>query len=181
MQKAMFGGGCFWCTEAIFQRLKGVKSAIPGYSGGDLPNPSYEEVSEGITGHAEAVQIEFDHKLIPYKKLLEVFFYTHDPTTPNQQGNDIGPQYRSSVFYHSAKQKSDCENFVRELTEKKVFDRSIVTIIEPFKNFYEADDYHKNYYEGNKNAMYCNYVIGPKIHKLIEKYGKDIKDEYKEK
>ena len=180
MQIATFGGGCFWCTEAIFQRLKGVKSAIPGYSGGDLPSPTYEEVSEGVTGHAEAVQIEFDPSLIPYRKLLEVFFYTHDPTTPNQQGNDMGPQYRSSVFYHSAEQKSLSEEFIQELTERRVFDRPIVTEVEPFKNFYEADDYHKNYYEKNKDAMYCNYVIGPKIHKLIEKYGNDIKDDYKE-
>lgn len=181
MQKATFGGGCFWCTEAIFQRLKGVSSAVPGYSGGELPNPTYEEVSEGTTGHAEAVQIEFDPNQIPFRKLLEVFFYTHDPTTPNQQGNDIGPQYRSSVFYHDEEQKSSVGEFIRELGEKKVFERPIVTLIEPFKNFYETDDYHKNYYERNKDAMYCNYVIGPKIHKLIEKYGKDIKDEYKGK
>lgn len=180
MEKATFGGGCFWCTEAIFQRLLGVKSAIPGYSGGDLPNPSYEEVSDGETGHAEAVQIEFDPKLIPFRKLLEVFFYTHDPTTPNQQGNDIGPQYRSSVFYHNESQKKETLEFVKELEGAKAFSKPIVTTVEPFKNFYEADDYHKNYYERNKDAMYCNYVIGPKIHKLIEKYGKDIKDEYKE-
>lgn len=178
MEKATFGGGCFWCTEAIFQRLKGINSAIPGYSGGDLPNPSYEEVSEGETGHAEAVQIEFDPKVIPFKKILEVFFYTHDPTTPNQQGNDFGPQYRSAIFYHSAKQKSDSDEFIQDLAGKKVFDRPIVTEVLPFKNFYEADDYHKNYYERNKNAMYCSYVIGPKIHKLLEKYGKEIKDEY---
>lgn len=180
MQKATFGGGCFWCTEAIFQRLKGVKSAIPGYSGGDLPNPSYEEVSEGLTGHAEAVQIEFDPKLIPFKKLLEVFFYTHDPTTPNQQGNDMGPQYRSSVFYHDESQKKETENFIKELEREKIYSKSIVTIVESFKNFYEADDYHKNYYERNKDALYCSYVIGPKIHKLIKKYGNNIKDDYKE-
>ncbi len=180
MEKATFGGGCFWCTEAIFQRLNGIKSAVPGYSGGDLPNPSYEQVSEGNTGHAEAVQIEFDPKISPFRKILEVFFYTHDPTTPNQQGNDMGPQYRSSVFYHNEAQKNETEALIHELEDAKVFSKPIVTIVEPFKNFYEADDYHKNYYERNKDAMYCSYVIGPKIHKLLEKYGKDIKDEYKE-
>lgn len=179
MEKATLGGGCFWCTEAIFQRLNGVISAVPGYSGGDLPNPTYEEVSEGDTGHAEAVQIEFDPKLIPLKKLLEVFFYTHDPTTPNQQGNDMGSQYRSAIFYHNDNQKKIAEKFIKELENDNVFPKPIVTVLEPFKNFYEADDYHKNYYERNKDAMYCNYVIGPKIHKLIERYGKDIKDEYR--
>src|SRR3989344_3355079 len=147
MEKATFGGGCFWCTEAIFKRLEGVYSVLPGYSGGDVENPTYDQVCEGNTGHAEVIQIEFDPKIIPYKKLLEVFFYTHDPTTKNQQGNDMGPQYRSIIFYHSAKQKPDAESFIKELTEKKVYSKPIVTEVSEFKNFYEAEDYHKNYFK----------------------------------
>lgn len=178
MEKATLAGGCFWCTEAIFQRLKGVLSVEPGYSGGLIANPTYAEVCSGTTGHAEAIQIEFDPRIIPYVKLLEVFFYTHDPTTPNQQGNDIGPQYRSVIFYHSAKQKTAAQKFVRQLKKEKVFSRPIVTTIEPFKNFYLAEDYHKNYFDRNKNA-YCDFVIKPKIHKLLEKYRKEIKEEYR--
>ena len=179
MEKATFAGGCFWCTEAIFQRLKGVSSVLPGYSGGSVENPTYEQVCEGKTGHAEAIQIEFDPKLIPFEKLLEVFFYTHDPTTLNQQENDMGPQYRSVIFYDDLEQKEEAEKFVKELEQKKVYSRQIVTTIEPFKNFYIAEDYHKNYFERNKDAPYCNYVIRPKIHKLLEKFGKEVKDEYK--
>jgi len=179
VEKATFAGGCFWCTEAIFKRLKGVISVLPGYSGGSIEHPTYEQVCSGTTGHAEAVQIEFDPKLIPYEKLLEVFFYTHDPTTPNQQGNDMGPQYRSVVLYHSAKQKEAAEKFILELEKTKIYDRPIVTSIEPFKNFYIAEDYHKNYFERNKDAPYCSYVIGPKIHKLLVKFGKEVKEEYK--
>lgn len=179
MKKATFAGGCFWCTEAIFKRLKGVSSVLPGYSGGKIENPTYEEGCLGSTGHAEAIQIEFDPKIIPYQKLLQVFFYTHDPTTPNQQGNDIGEQYRSAVFYHSNEQKSDAEKFVNQLESDGVYQRPIVTTIEQFENFYTAEDYHKNYFEKNKDALYCNYVISPKIHKLLEKFGKDVKDEYK--
>lgn len=179
MEKATFAGGCFWCTEAIFQRLKGVSSVLPGYSGGSVENPTYEQVCDGKTGHAEAIQIEFDPKLIPFEKLLEVFFYTHDPTTLNQQGNDMGPQYRSVIFYDELEQKEEAEKFVKELKQKKVYSRQIVTTIEPFKNFYIAEDYHKNYFEKNKDAPYCNYIIGPKIHKLLEKFGKEVKDEYK--
>ena len=179
MEKATFAGGCFWCTEAIFQRLKGVSSVLPGYSGGEVENPTYEQVCSGSTGHAEAIQIEGDPNVIPYEKLLEVFFYTHDPTTPNQQGNDIGPMYRSVVFYHSAKQKEAAEEFVKKLESEKVYPRPIVTTIEPFENFYVAEDYHKNYFERNKDAPYCTYVVGPKIKKLLEKFGKEVKEEYK--
>ena len=178
MKKATFAGGGFWCTEAIFQRLEGVSSVLPGYSGGEIDNPTYEQVCEGTTGHAEAIQIEFDPSIIPYDRLLEVFFYTHDPTTPNQQGNDIGPQYRSVVFYHSAEQKISAEKFIKKLENEKVFPKPIVTEIEPFNNFYIAEDYHKNYFERNKDATYCNYVIGPKIHKFLEKFGKEVKKEY---
>ncbi len=178
MEKATFAGGCFWCTEAIFKRLKGVSSVLPGYSGGDVENPSYDEVCSGTTGHAESIQIEFDPKIIPFQKLLEVFFYTHDPTTMNQQGNDIGPQYRSVVFYHNEAQKKIAEAYITELTGKNVYERSIVTTVESFKNFYVAEDYHKNYFDRNQGAAYCNVIIAPKIHKLLEKYGKDVKDEY---
>lgn len=165
--------------EAIFQRLKGVSSVLPGYSGGDVKNPTYEQVCDGTTGHAEAIQIAFDPKLIPYEKLLEVFFYTYDPTTLNQQGNDIGPQYRSIVFYHDLTQKEAAEKLIKDLEERKVYARPIVTTIEPFKNFYIAEDYHKNYFEKNKDAQYCTYVIGPKIKKLLDQFGKEVKDEYR--
>ena len=180
MEKATLAGGCFWCTEAIFKRLKGVISVLPGYSGGSIEHPTYEQVCSGITGHAETIQIEFDSKQIPFEKLLEIFFYTHDPTTPNQQGNDIGLQYRSVIFYHDEQQKENAEKFVKGLEEKKAYPRPIVTIIGPFKNFYVAEDYHKNYYERNKNALYCNATIAPKIHKLLEKFRKDVKEEYRE-
>ena len=180
MERATFGGGCFWCTEAIFQRLKGVSSVVPGYSGGDTKNPTYDEVCEGNTGHVESIEIKFDPNIIPFEKLLEIFFYTHDPTTPNQQGNDIGPQYQSSVFYHSEEQKIKTLELIKKLEEEKIYAKPIVTGVEEFKNFYEAEDYHKNYFERNRDAAYCSYVIGPKIHKLIERYGKDIKEEYEE-
>lgn len=180
MEKATFAGGCFWCTEAIFQRLKGVISALPGYSGGHVENPSYEQVVSGITGHAESTQIEFDPQIITYETLLEVFFYTHDPTTPNQQGNDMGPQYRSIVFYHDKNQKESAVTFIKELSDKRIFIKPIVTEVKQFEKFYIAEDYHKNYFEKNKDAPYCSYTIRPKIHKLLEKFGNEIKDEYKE-
>lgn len=180
METATFAGGCFWCTEAIFKRLIGVNSVLPGYSGGEIENPTYEQVSMGNTGHAEAIEIEFDPKLITYKTLLEVFFYTHDPTTPNQQGNDIGPQYRSVVFYHSDEQKEEAEDLIKSLTKEAIYKKPIVTTVEPFVKFYIAEDYHKNYFDRNQNAPYCTYVIGPKISKLLQKYGKQIKEEFQE-
>jgi len=179
MEKAVFAGGCFWCTEAIFQRLIGVKNVLPGYSGGDSENPTYEEVCSGNTNHAEAIQIEFDNSKIPYSKLLEVFFYTHDPTTPNQQGNDVGSQYRSAIFHLNEDQKNDAENLISKLGKDKVFERPIVTTVEKFTKFYEAEDYHKNYFDKNKDAPYCNATIVPKIKKLLDKYGSDVKEEYK--
>lgn len=178
MEKATFAGGCFWCTEAIFKRLKGVSSVLPGYSGGNVENPSYEDVCSGTTGHAEAIQIEFDPKVIPFEKLLEIFFYTHDPTSLNRQGNDIGNEYRSAIFYQNDRQKKIAERYVKKLTAEKVYDEPIATSIEPFKNFYVAEDYNKNYFDRNKNA-YCDFIISPKIHKLLEKYGDVVKDEYK--
>lgn len=178
MENATFAGGCFWCTEAIFQRLKGVRSVLPGYSGGKIENPTYEQVCSGTTGHAEAIQIEFDPKIIPFEKLLEVFFYTHDPTTPNKQGNDVGTQYRSAIFYGNRHQKEKSERYIQKLEKDGVFQRPIVTEVSKLNNFYVAEDYHKNYFERNKNALYCDIVISPKIKKLLEKFGKDIKEDY---
>lgn len=180
METATLAGGCFWCTEAIFKRLKGVTSVLPGYAGGNIENPSYEQVSSGNTGHAESIEIEFDPKIIPFKKILEVFWNTHDPTTMDRQGNDFGPQYRSIIFYGSDKQKREAEESKSEIEKEKLYKDPIVTKIIPFKNFYVAEDYHKNYFENHKNALYCSLVISPKIKKLLEKYGNEVKDEYKQ-
>ena len=167
MEIATLGGGCFWCTEALFKRLKGVNSVMSGYAGGDLENPSYGKVSMGSTGHAETIQIEFDPAIISYAKILEVFWATHDPTTLNRQGADVGTQYRSVIFYHNDKQKEIAEKFKQP---------SFVTQIIPFDKFYKAEDYHQNYYDRNKEAPYCQIVINPKIQKLLEEFKKDIKE-----
>lgn len=179
LEIATLAGGCFWCTEAIFKRLKGVKSVLPGYAGGHTENPTYIEVSSGNTGHAEAIQIEFDPEQIPFEKILDVFWHTHNPTTLNQQGSDIGTQYRSAIFYHDEKQKQIAEKSKLELEKEGIYKDKIVTEIIPFTNFYEAEDYHKNYFENHKDAPYCDVVISPKIRKLMEKYGNDVKEEYK--
>lgn len=157
LEIATLAGGCFWCTEAIFKRLDGVISVVPGYAGGKVENPTYEQVCSGTTGHAESIQIEFDPTKISFAKILAIFWQTHDPTTINQQGNDIGPQYRSAIFYHSQEQKEVAE---------KLKTTKMVTTIEPFTTFYPAEDYHKNYFANHKNAPYCRLVIDPKIHKL---------------
>jgi peptide-methionine (S)-S-oxide reductase len=175
---ATLANGCFWCSEAIFKRLKGVKSVLPGYSGGFVSNPTYDQVCTGKTGHAESTQIEFDPKVISFEKILDVFWHTHDPTTPNRQGNDIGTQYRSAIFYHDKKQKDIAQKSKRELEEQGVFRNSIVTEIIPFKDFFIAEDYHKNYYENHQEAPYCNFIIEPKVEKLLAKYGKDLKEDY---
>lgn len=164
LEKATFGAGCFWCVEAVFQRLKGVKSVVPGYTGGTKPNPTYEEVCDGKTGHAEAAQITFDPKQTSYEKLLDVFWKAHDPTTLNRQGSDIGEQYRSVIFYHDEKQKKAAERFKAMI--QKNFSKPIVTEIKPLTNFYKAENYHQNYYNNNKNASYCRLVILPKLEKL---------------
>ena len=177
---ATLAGGCFWCTEAIFKRLKGVLTVVPGYAGGTKDNPTYEEVSSGNTGHAESTQIEFDQEIIGFDKILDVFWHTHDPTTLNQQGNDIGTQYRSVIFYHGEKQKEIALISKENLEKEGVYKNPIVTQILPFTNFYEAEGYHKNYFDRNKEYPYCNFVISPKIQKLLEKYKNDVKDEYKE-
>jgi len=178
MEIATLANGCFWCSEAIFSRLKGVKSVLPGYSGGKVENPSYDEVCSGRTGHAEAAQVEFDSNVIAFEKLLEVFWHTHDPTTLNRQGNDIGTQYRSAIFYHNEGQRETAEKSKRVLEKKGVYKDPIVTEIRPFKKFYVAEDYHKKYYEQHQDAPYCKFVIDPKIRKLMNQYGKDLKDEY---
>ena len=177
---ATLAGGCFWCTEAIFKRLRGVESVLPGYTGGTKENPTYQEVCTGNTGHAEATQIEFDPTVIPFEKILDIFWHTHNPTTLNQQGNDIGTQYRSSIFYHDEKQKEIAEKSKIEVENEKLYKDPIVTTIVPFTKFYPAENYHKDYYDRNQTAAYCNFVIDPKIHKLLEEYRKDIKEEYKQ-
>jgi peptide-methionine (S)-S-oxide reductase len=177
-ETATLANGCFWCSEAIFKRLKGVKSVISGYSGGIVKNPSYDQVCAGKTGHAESIQIEFDPKVIPFERILEVFWHTHDPTTLNRQGNDVGTQYRSAIFYHNQKQKEIAEKSKNELEKEGIYHAPIVTEITPFSDFYEAEDYHKNYYDNNQDAPYCNFIIDPKVRKLLLKYRNDVKEEY---
>ncbi|SDK76427.1 peptide-methionine (S)-S-oxide reductase [Catalinimonas alkaloidigena] len=172
---ATFGSGCFWCTEAVFQDLNGVEKVVSGYSGGHVPNPTYKQVCTGTTGHAEVTQIYYDPSKITYDELLEVFFKTHDPTTLNRQGNDVGPQYRSAIFYHTARQQELAEHYKKELDNVGAFDQPIVTEIVPFKEFYEAEDYHQNYFNLNGSQPYCQFVIKPKV----EKFRKVFKDKLK--
>jgi peptide-methionine (S)-S-oxide reductase len=167
---ATLAGGCFWCTEAVFKELRGVEDVEPGYCGGKVVNPSYEQVSTGRTGHAEAIQIVYDPTQISFKELLGVFFVTHDPTTLNQQGADVGTQYRSAVFYRSEEQKRIAEEVINQLTVDKVYGRPIVTSLEPFERFYPAEEYHRDYYERNPNQPYCRIVIEPKIIKLRQHF-----------
>lgn len=163
---ATFGAGCFWCVEAVFQELEGVISVTSGYSGGHLTNPSYKDVCTGETGHAEVCRIVFDKSKISFDRLLEVFWQTHDPTTLNRQGNDVGTQYRSVIFYHNEEQRALAEKYKEELNKSGAFDKPIVTEISPIKNFYEAEDYHKNYYNDNSSQPYCQLVIKPKVEKF---------------
>ena len=172
---AILGGGCFWCTEAVYNRVKGVISVMPGYAGGKVENPSYHEVCEGTTGHAEVIRIEFDPKIITYKKLLEIFFDIHDPTTLNRQGNDVGTQYRSIIFYSDDEQKKETVDYIRNLKDKKVFVREIITETQPLIKFYPAEDYHKDYYDKNEYAPYCDLIISPKIKHFEEKYASLLK------
>lgn len=172
---AVFGGGCFWCTEAVFEQLRGVISVTSGFAGGTVPNPSYAQVCTGRTGHAEVSRIEFDPDQISYRTLLEIFFSTHDPTTLNRQGNDIGPEYRSIVLYGSEQQHQEAAGFIKELTEEKVFDAPIVTELKPLIVFYPAEDYHRQYYQNNTYAPYCQFVIRPKLAKFHKKYSELLK------
>ena len=166
MELATFGTGCFWCTEAVFQLVKGVKTVTSGYTGGQRPNPTYDQICSGATGHAEVVQIEFDDEVVQYSSLLEVFFGTHDPTTLNRQGNDAGTQYRSVIYYHNDHQKSLAEKFKKELNESGLWDNPVITEISLIGNFYEAEKYHQNYFVQNPGQGYCAFVVKPKIDKL---------------
>jgi peptide-methionine (S)-S-oxide reductase len=167
---ATLASGCFWCTEAAFSIVKGVKKVESGYSGGAVPNPTYEQVSTGTTGHAEAVQVTFDPTVISFKEILEIFFATHDPTTLNRQGPDVGTQYRSVIFYRNAEQKATAENLIAELNEEGIWDEPIVTQVAPFTAFYVAETYHKDYYKQHPNQPYCQQVITPKLVKLQQRF-----------
>jgi peptide-methionine (S)-S-oxide reductase len=177
LEKATLGGGCFWCTEAVYLQLKGVVDVKPGYSGGHVKNPTYNEVCTGNTGHAEVVQVTFDPEIVSFSEILEVFFVTHDPTTLNRQGNDVGTQYRSAIFYHSEKQKQTATEIIKALEKEKAYKNPIVTEVTAFDTFYVAEDYHINYFARNKNQPYCQYVVAPKV----EKFQKVFKDKMKVK
>ena len=177
LQTATFGSGCFWCTEAIFERVNGVVKVESGYSGGTVENPTYQEVCTGTTGHAEVTQITYDPSVISFDELLEIFWKTHDPTTLNKQGNDVGTQYRSVIFYHNEEQKELAEKYKSELDKSGAWDNPIVTEISPFTKFYSAEGYHQDYYENNPNQGYCAFVIAPKV----EKFEKVFKDKLKNK
>lgn len=172
---ATLGGGCFWCTEAAFSLLKGVEKVEPGYAGGTLPNPTYEEVSTGTTGHAEVAQVTFDPSVISFKEILEIFFSSHDPTTLNRQGPDVGTQYRSIILYHNEEQKATAQQAIAELNNKKTWHSPIVTQVEPLKTFYKAEDYHREYYKNHQSAPYCRAIIAPKVEKIQEKFALKIK------
>ncbi|MEG8947867.1 peptide-methionine (S)-S-oxide reductase MsrA [Rosettibacter firmus] len=174
-ESIILGGGCFWCTEAIFQRVKGITSVVSGYSGGNVANPTYELVCTGKTGHAEVVKITYDPKVITLEEILEIFFSTHDPTTLNQQGADIGTQYRSVIFYYNENQKRIAEDIIKKLESEKIWDKPIVTELMEFKNFYKAEDYHQNYYNNNTHQPYCSFVISPKLNKLKKFFKEKLK------
>lgn len=178
IEKTTLGNGCFWCTEAIFQSIKGVKSVKSGYMGGHTLNPTYIEVCTGNTAHAEVIQIEYDADEVSFDELLVVFFKTHNPTTLNRQGEDVGTQYRSAIFYHSDDQKHHAEALIKQLTEEHVFDKAIVTEVTPASTFYAAEEYHDNYYQSNKMKPYCMFVIQPKMNKFAKEFGGKIKPEY---
>ena len=175
LDTATFGAGCFWCTEAQFQQLKGVEKVESGYTGGMIENPTYKQVCTGTTGHAEVTNIYYNPSVISYDELLAAFWVAHDPTQLNRQGNDVGTQYRSSIFYHNAEQKQKAEEYKQKLNEEKAYDKDVVTSIEPFTKFYKAEDYHQNYYNQNSNEGYCQFVVKPKL----DKFKKVFKDKLK--
>jgi peptide-methionine (S)-S-oxide reductase len=177
LETATLASGCFWCTEAIFQQLDGVEHVASGYTGGQIKNPAYREVCDGTTGHAEAIQIQYDPQKISFIKLLEVFFSTHNPTTLNQQGADVGTQYRSAIFYHTDKQRQEAEKVIQQLNASGAWDDPIVTEITPASTFYIAEDYHQNYFNNNSTAAYCNFVIVPKIEKFKKVFSNLLKEE----
>lgn len=175
METATLGAGCFWCIDAVYTDLKGVQSVMPGYAGGKVKNPTYKEVCSGLTGHAEVAQIVFDPNVISFAEILEVFWMTHDPTTLNRQGNDVGTQYRSVIFYHSDRQKKEAEYYLKKLEEEKVYPDPIVTEIVAFDVFYPAEDYHNDYYENNPDQGYCRFVIRPKVEKFRKAFADKLK------
>ena len=175
MEVATFAGGCFWCTEAVFLEIKGVEKVVSGYIGGKTFNPTYKDICTGETGHAEAIQITFNPNEVAYEDLLEIFFGTHDPTTLNRQGADVGTQYRSAIFYHSEAQKTKAENYIQLLEKEKLYDKKIVTKVSSATVFYPAEDYHKNYYNQNSSQGYCQMVIAPKLEKLRKYYKSKLK------
>lgn len=175
MEVATFAGGCFWCTEAVFLEIKGVEKVVSGYIGGTTKNPTYKDICTGETGHAEAIQITFNPNEVAYEDLLEVFFATHDPTTLNRQGADVGTQYRSEIFYHSEAQKTKAENYIQLLEKEKLYDKKIVTKVSSATVFYNAEEYHQNYYNQNSSQGYCQMVIAPKLEKLRKYYKSKLK------
>ncbi|MGI8419151.1 MAG: peptide-methionine (S)-S-oxide reductase MsrA [Candidatus Levyibacteriota bacterium] len=180
LETATFANGCYWCTEAVFKRVKGVISVMSGYTGGTMENPTYSDVASKTTGHAEALQIQFDPSVISYGIILDIFWATHDPTTLNQQGYDVGPEYRSAIFYHDAEQKKIAENSKKRLDESEKYKNPIVTEIVPYKKFYPAEEEHRNFYESGNRPDYCRVIIDPKIRKLLAEFENDVKEEYKE-
>jgi methionine-S-sulfoxide reductase len=170
LETITFGSGCFWCTEAVFQNVRGVKSAVSGYSGGQKPDPTYEQVCSGATGHAEVVQVTYDPREIAFEDLLQVFWRTHDPTTLNRQGHDVGTQYRSAIFYHNDRQREIAEQYKKQLNESESFGAPIVTEITPFEKFYPAEKYHQEYYDLNPNQGYCQAIIRPKVEKFKKEF-----------
>jgi peptide-methionine (S)-S-oxide reductase len=170
LEKATFGAGCFWCVEAIYELVEGVEHVESGYSGGHVEDPSYRQVTSGNTGHVEVARIHFDPSVISYEELLEVLWHTHDPTTLNRQGNDVGEQYRSAIFFHNEEQKAIAEKSLKKTDASGLWDDPIVTTIEPLKNYYVAENYHQNYFENNPNAGYCSYVIAPKVKKFKKEF-----------
>lgn len=175
MDTATFGAGCFWCVEAVFQNMEGVEKVVSGYSGGFVKNPAYKEVCMGTTGHAEVCQIYYNPQKVTFDELLEVFWQTHDPTTLNRQGNDIGTQYRSAIFYHSDEQKQKAEKYKAELDKSKAFDRPIVTEVTAYSNFYSAENYHQNYFNQNGSEPYCQFVVKPKVEKFKKVFKNKVK------
>ena len=175
MEIATLGGGCFWCTEAVFLEIEGVTKVVPGYAGGHVKNPSYQQVVTGTTGHAEVIQVTFDPEIIPFREVLEIFFTMHDPTSLNRQGADVGTQYRSVIYYHDEEQKKASEEFIAEMNGTNVFNLPIMTKLEPFTEFYEAENYHKDYYNRNKQQGYSRFVIEPKLRKVEKEFKNRIK------
>ena len=173
---AVFGGGCFWCTDAVFKSLKGVVSVLPGYAGGSTPNPTYDQVCAGVTGHAEVIRIEYNPAQVTFRTLMTVFFATHDPTTVNRQGNDVGTQYRSIILYTTPAQKEEAEQFIKEVEGSTREGSHVVTDVEPLDVFYEAENYHKDYFARNPDQAYCNLIISPKVEKVQKEFAELLKD-----